>query len=94
MAETTTIYVTKGAEKKGVQKMQAELRDGGQSAAEIGPDGLHSWRRDGYFWHTEFKFSEAEAIADAEKRRAKKIASLEKQIAAMKALNLSTAVEG
>lgn len=85
MVETTTIYVTKDAPTRGIQIVKATSSGDGY------------WTRVGFFEC--FSPSQAhltlpEAIADAEKRRAKKIASLEKQIATMKALDLSTAVEG
>ncbi|HBN7049658.1 TPA: hypothetical protein L3360_001242 [Escherichia coli] len=69
----TTIYVTKYALSSGPFKVEAELRHQGTFAA---------WRSGGYpqaaqgkdFWLTP-----EEALADCERRRAAKLASIEKQ---------------
>lgn len=85
MAETTTIYVTKDATSRGIRKVAGERTGGGY------------WKNSAFIEHfspSQVHLTLPEAIADAEKRRTKKIASLEKQIATIKALDLSTAVEG
>ncbi len=69
----TTIYVTKYALTNGPFKVEAEIKYDGDFA---------SWRADGYpqsasgkdFWLTE-----EEALADCERRRKAKIASIDKQ---------------
>jgi hypothetical protein len=94
MAETTTIYVTKDADKYGVRKMEATRIDAWGYAEVARSSALPGYVRSMSVNRRQWYPDLCAAIADAEKRRAKKIASLEKQIATMKALDLSTAVEG
>ncbi|ECX6244428.1 hypothetical protein ASP35_21825 [Salmonella enterica subsp. enterica serovar Dublin] len=79
----TTIYVTKYALSSGLFKTDAVLKHDGTFA----------------FWHSngwsqcasgkDFWLTEAEALADCERRRAAKLASIEKQRKKLEAMNFS-----
>lgn len=94
MPDTTTIYITKGAETHGIRQKKALITDGGKGARVVGSDGRHTYPRDPSYWGSDFRVMLAEAIADAEARRTKKLASLKKQIAAMEAIDLTKVREG
>ncbi|AXW87796.1 hypothetical protein AU509_11990 [Lonsdalea britannica] len=70
-----TIYVTKYALTKGPFEVEAEVRDDGKSA----------YWRDNYHTNSaygkEFYATKESAIADCERRRKERLASLKKQIA-------------
>lgn len=70
MEKTETVFVTKYALSGGVQKLTLEISEGrayGHHYSFFGPrEYFHTW---------------PEALADAERRRGEKIASLKKQIA-------------
>lgn len=70
----TTIYVTKYALSDGPFKAEAEVREDGKSA---------TWKDDkGYRWFMygkDFWLTREEALADCERRRTNKLASIEKQ---------------
>jgi len=79
MSELVKRYVTKYALTKGVLIMEGVFR----------PNYPDYFRPDGFYmglWKTENFASWAEALLDAEKRRAKKLASLRAQIAKLEAL--------
>lgn len=91
MPDTTTIYITKGAETHGIRKVEAEIHNKGGYA--YGPrQGSMCFQPQ--FSPSEYRFTLAEATADAEVRRTKKLASLKKQIAAMEAIDLTKVKEG
>lgn len=71
----TTIYVTRYALSSGVFIAEAEVGNNGSKSA--------SWKdANGYWWFMhgkDFHLTEEEALADCERRRKAKIASIEKQ---------------
>ncbi|HGK4675219.1 TPA: hypothetical protein ACJ2WV_004520 [Kluyvera georgiana] len=73
MSKLTKIYVTKYALTAGAFITDAEIKDGGRFAVYChGSFPAYAYGKD--FWLTE-----EEALADCERRRAAKIASIEKQ---------------
>lgn len=92
MAETTTIYVTKGAETHGIRKVRAVVIPQGMACLVDGrgmalPD--QPLMEAGDFRNT---LREAQAVARAS--IVQRVARLKKEIATLEAINLSTAVEG
>lgn len=75
-----TIYVTKYALTKGPVEVEAEVRDDGKSA--YWRDNYHA----GSAYGREFYTTKEAAIADCERRRKEKLASLKKQIAKLERL--------
>lgn len=70
----TTIYVTKYALTAGPFKVEARLIEGKSMATYRAGDGYPIYVHGKDFWLTE-----SEALADCERRRAAKLASIEKQ---------------
>lgn len=68
----TTIYVTKYALSDGVFKAEAEIS--GKSATWKDAEG-HRW----FMYGKDFWLTREEALADCERRRTNKLASIEKQ---------------
>lgn len=93
MPDTTTIYITRDIEEHGVviaEMLAAHWASGsGDKTVARTKSGLIFFLQNGEFFATA-----AEAIADAEARRTKRIASLKKQIAAMEAIDLTKVREG
>jgi len=85
MPDTTTIYITKGAETHGIRKVEA-VRIGGGFWKDIATNAC--------FASSQAHASLSEAVSAAEARRTKQIASLKKQIAAMEAIDLTKVREG
>lgn len=79
----TTIYVTKYALSSGVFTVDAEISSEGSMA---------SWKTNGWteFAHgKDFWLTEAEALADCERRRQNKIKSIEKQKAKLEKMTFT-----
>lgn len=79
------VYLTKYALSDGIKEIEAER---GVSAA----DGLITWEKHGYSQYAhkgEWFRTLEEAVADAEERRFKKLASLKKQIEKLRKLTFS-----
>lgn len=77
----TTVWITKYALTDGIRKAEGWIGEYGVTVSREG----QSWYTDLYMgndWHR----TEADAIARAEEMKAAKLASLEKQIARIKAL--------
>jgi hypothetical protein len=77
------VWVTQYALSKGIAPVEhAELSEGGTMVSWLSPGGWRMFAH-GNAWHR----TEADAITDAERRRATKIASLKKQIAKLEKLS-------
>lgn len=80
MDKLTKIYVTKNALTAGAFSVMAEVKPGGRSAFWGG-----GWDRSSAYGK-DFWLTEAEALADCERRRTAKLASIEKQTKKLKAM--------
>jgi len=91
--EAVTIYVTKDAPTRGIRVAEIDDREDSVKVALELPDA-NDERRVHFLSDGGYCFTLHEAVLDAERRRARKIASLEAQIAAIRAIDLSKPVEG
>ncbi|WP_447872022.1 tail fiber assembly protein [Serratia fonticola] len=82
--QLTSGYITKYALTAGIIKREGEIDDSG-SFRYKDPE---AWGTSS-IWHTDFRLTEAEALAKAEDMRKKKIASLKKQIAKLEAMTFT-----
>lgn len=89
-SQKTTIYITKHALTTGIRKVDAMI-DPATKWAKVKGD-TPSWASDDYFAPSAYRLTEADAVADAKKRQAKRIASLNKQIARVQALDFDKAI--
>jgi len=84
---TQKVYITKYALSGGIIEMEAEIHE-----CDWGKKGISVWGKfKNYttgFYNNDFWLTPEEAIADAENRRVKKIASLKKQIAKLEKLTV------
>ena len=69
----------------GVRQITVETRKNDPYSFEVTTGANFGWRR-GFKWGRDIHITREAAVADAEKRRAAKIASLEKQIKAARAV--------
>ncbi|MGX1958420.1 hypothetical protein [Serratia proteamaculans] len=79
-----TGYITRYALTAGIIKREGEIADSG-SFRYKDPE---AWGTSN-IWHTDYRLTEAEALAKAEDMRKKKIASLKKQIAKLEAMTFT-----
>ncbi len=84
MDKTYTIYITKDAPTKGIREAQATLVT---VSGYMRVGGIN-------YSPASYRSHFPNAIADAERRRAKRVATLEKKLAAVKAIDLTKPVGG
>lgn len=83
MSKLTKIFVTKYALSSGPFSVMAETQNEG---------GMASWKGDGYWNYAhgkEFWLTEEEALADCERRRKAKLASIDKQAKKLQAMTFT-----
>ncbi|CAI2786446.1 Uncharacterised protein [Serratia ficaria] len=85
MSKLTKIFVTKYALSAGPFSVMAETQNEGSMASWKG-DGYCSWN---YAHGKEFWLTEEEALADCERRREAKLASIDKQAKKLKAMTFT-----
>lgn len=86
MSKLTKIFVTKYALTAGPQLVMAEVREDGKSAVyktHLGWGGVN------YVYNKDFWLTEQEALADCERRRNAKLASIDKQAKKLKAMTFT-----
>ncbi|MBN5380811.1 hypothetical protein JY493_27235 [Serratia marcescens] len=86
MSKLTKIFVTKYALTEGPKAVMAEIMYEGRTAffRENSQAGI-----DGYAHNKEFWLTEEEALADCERRRKAKLASIDKQAKKIKAMTFT-----
>ncbi|MGN6107825.1 MAG: hypothetical protein ACTHU0_22145 [Kofleriaceae bacterium] len=87
MSRLRTVWITKYALSQGLYKVKAEIVDGKYASTESKGFSLGLFTRD-------WKPSREEAVAEAERMRAMKIASLKKQIAKLEAMTFKETGNG
>lgn len=86
MSKPTKIFVTKYALTAGPQLVMAEVREDGRSAiykTHLGWGGVN------YVYNKDFWLTEEEALADCERRRQVKLASINKQAKRLQAITFT-----
>ncbi|WP_152665182.1 hypothetical protein [Serratia marcescens] len=86
LSKTVRIFVTKTALTAGVQAVMAEVGSDGCSAHY---KSSLSWSGIAFVYGNDFWFTEAEAIADCERRRKKQLASLAQKIKTLQAITFT-----
>lgn len=82
--QLTTAYITRYALTAGIIKREGEITD----SASFRYKDPQAWGTSN-IWHTDYRLTEAEALATAEDMRKRKIASLKKQIAKLEAMTFT-----
>ncbi|MGQ6231211.1 hypothetical protein ACUNFK_22640 [Serratia sp. IR-2025] len=86
LSKLTKIFVTKCALTVGPLLVMAEVREDGRSAmykTHLGRGGVN------YVYNKDFWLTEEEALADCERRRKAKLASIDKQAKKLKAMTFT-----